>query len=90
MLIWIFHFLHMFSSKNDSNPHTNRRHGQGMVEFALALPIFLLLVFGVIEAGHLLMTYSAVYSAAREGARYGAAVAGLASAVFLFTMTARV
>lgn len=47
---------------------------QGMVEFALALPVFLVLVFGVIEAGHLLMTYSAVYSAAREGARYGAAI----------------
>ena len=48
--------------------------GQGMVEFALALPIFLLLVLGVIEFGRLLMTYSAVFSAAREASRYGAAV----------------
>lgn len=45
-----------------------------MLEFALALPVFLLLIFGVIEFGRLLMTFSAVFSAAREAARYGAAV----------------
>jgi Flp pilus assembly protein TadG len=50
------------------------RRGQGMVEFALALPIILLLIFGLIEAGHLLFVISSVQSASREAARYGAAV----------------
>lgn len=48
--------------------------GQGMVEFALALPIILLLFFGVIEFGRLFAAYSAVFSASREAVRYGAAV----------------
>ena len=52
-----------------------------MVEFALALPLFLLLLFGVIEFGRVLMTFSAVFSAAREAARYGAAVGTAESGV---------
>ncbi len=51
-----------------------RSRAQGLVEFALALPIFLLLVLGIIEFGHLLAIYSAVYTASREAARHGAAV----------------
>ena len=46
---------------------------QGMVEFALVLPILLILVFGIIEAGRLLFLYSAVMSASREAVRYGSA-----------------
>jgi Flp pilus assembly protein TadG len=48
--------------------------GQGMVEFALVLPITLLIVFGVIEFGYLLFVYSAVNTASRDAARYGIAV----------------
>ena len=44
-----------------------------MVEFALVLPLLLLLVYGVIEAGRLLFIYSAVFTSSREGARYGSA-----------------
>ncbi len=44
-----------------------------MVEFALVLPMLLLVTFGVIEFGRLLFTYSAVYTASREAARYGSA-----------------
>ncbi len=52
----------------------NRKgHGQGMLEFALALPIFLLLVLGVIEFGRLLAVVVSVTTAAREAARYGSA-----------------
>ncbi len=50
-----------------------RSPGQGFLEFALALPIFLLLVMGVFEFGRLLAVASSVYTAAREGARYGSA-----------------
>jgi Flp pilus assembly protein TadG len=48
--------------------------GQGMVEFALVLPITLLIVFGVIEFGYLLFVFSAVNTSSRDAARYGIAV----------------
>jgi hypothetical protein len=57
---------HQTKSKNES--------AQGMVEFALILPILLMIVLGVIEFGRLLFFYSSVTSASREGARYGSAV----------------
>jgi hypothetical protein len=47
---------------------------QGMVEFALVLPILLLLVLGIFAFGHLFFVYSSVVSASREAARWGAAV----------------
>lgn len=46
--------------------------GQGMVEFALTLPILLMLVIGVMEFGRLLFFYSAITTGTREAARYGA------------------
>lgn len=58
----------------------NRKRGQSMVEFALAFPIFLLIVIGIMEFGRLFITYTSVYAAAREGARYGAAVDNLCKA----------
>lgn len=48
--------------------------GQGLVEFAVILPLLLTLVAGIIEFGRLAATYAAVSSASREGARFGAAV----------------
>ena len=48
--------------------------GQAMVEFALVLVVFLLLLLGIIESGRLAITYIAVSSSSREAARYGAAV----------------
>ena len=56
------------------NSRRNRQQGQGIVEFALVLPVVLMVVFGVIEVGFLLFSYSSVNSAAREGARYGIAI----------------
>ena len=53
------------------------RKGQGIVEFALAFPVFLLIVLGIFEFGRLFITYTSVYAAAREGARWGAAVDNL-------------
>ena len=44
--------------------------GQGIVEFALVIPIFLLLVFGTIEFGWLLFANHSATNATREGARY--------------------
>lgn len=56
----------------------NKNKAQGMVEFALALPVFLLAVFGVIELSRFFLIYSSVYTASREAARYGSSV-GLAA-----------
>lgn len=52
---------------------SEQNRAQGMAEFALALPIVLLLMLGVVEFGRLMVTFSAVYTASREAARYGTA-----------------
>lgn len=43
---------------------------QGMVEFALALPILLLLTFGIVEFGRLLQAWLALENGARFAVRY--------------------
>jgi hypothetical protein len=53
----------------------DRQDGQGLVEFAVVLPIFLLIVFGLVDVGRLVYTNSTVAQAAREGARLAAAEA---------------
>ncbi len=46
--------------------------GQSLVEFALILPIMLLILFGIIQFGFIFNGQITVTSAAREGARLGA------------------
>jgi hypothetical protein len=46
-----------------------RPAGQALVEFALVLPIFLLLLFGLIDGGRLIYMHTVLSQAAREGAR---------------------
>lgn len=48
-----------------------------MVEFALALPVFLFVLYGLIEASRLIFIATALASAAREGARYASAGGGM-------------
>jgi uncharacterized repeat protein (TIGR01451 family) len=54
-------------------PLSSRRpsRGQGFVEFALILPVLLLLMLGIIEFGYVFAAYSGLFNAAREGVRYG-------------------
>jgi len=47
------------------------KSGQGLVEFALILPLLLLILLGIFEFGRVLFIYSNLFNAAREGARYG-------------------
>ncbi len=54
------------------NPRRGSR-GQAMTEFALVLPMLLVLLFGIIETGRLMVIYTSVASASREAARYAAA-----------------
>lgn len=55
-------------------PRKNDRPAQAAVEFALVLPILLLLIYGMIEVGRMIFIYANVVSAARLASRYGAAV----------------
>lgn len=45
--------------------------GQAIVEFALVLPLLLILIFGVMEFGILLYDKAVITNASREAARYG-------------------
>jgi hypothetical protein len=46
---------------------------QAMLEFALALPVLLTIVYGLIETGRLLFIYASTVTAARQAVRYGSA-----------------
>ena len=55
--------------------------GQAMVEFVLVLPIFLLLVFAIIDFGMGFHAWLTVTNSAREGARLGSVRASQAQIV---------
>ena len=50
-------------------PRRPRSRGQSLVEFALVLPLFLLLVMGIMDLGLAVFSYNSITNAAREGAR---------------------
>ncbi|HEY8891448.1 MAG TPA: TadE/TadG family type IV pilus assembly protein [Clostridium sp.] len=45
--------------------------GQSLVEFAILLPVLLLLLMGILEFGLMLNSYLTINNSAREGARLG-------------------
>jgi len=45
--------------------------GQELLEYAITLPIFLLIIFGIFDLGRVVFYASTLQNAAREGARYG-------------------
>ena len=51
-------------------PSRRRSRAQGLVEFALILPILMLLIFVIIEAARLLHAWLAIENGARFGVRY--------------------
>lgn len=61
------------------------RRATAAVEFAIVAPVFLLLVFGMIEYGRMVMVYQVLTNASREGARSavldGATTASVTSTV---------
>jgi hypothetical protein len=72
---------HRWSSRRPPVPPTpgpsdrarsSRIRGQSVVEFALILPILLLILAGAIDLGRAFYAYVAVENAAKEGALYGA------------------
>jgi len=53
-----------------------RRPAQALVEFALAISVFMLLVLGTFDVARAYMAYTVVANAAREASRYGAVHVG--------------
>jgi Flp pilus assembly protein TadG len=47
------------------------RRGQALIEFALILPIFLMIVFGTLDIGRIVFLKAELENAVREGARVG-------------------
>ena len=58
--------------------YARSQRSQALVEFAMVSPIFLLVLFTAIDISRLLYTYTAVSSAARDGAR----TASLSGAIY--------
>jgi hypothetical protein len=48
----------------------NQESGQGLLEFALVLPILLLVLVGLAEFARIFAIYTNLFNAAREGTRY--------------------
>jgi Flp pilus assembly protein TadG len=46
-----------------------RQNGQDVVEFAVILPLLLIILLGIMEFGIIIFSYNTIASAAREGAR---------------------
>jgi Flp pilus assembly protein TadG len=44
-------------------------HGQSLVEFSLILPVFILMLFGILDMGRAIYAYNTVADAARDGVR---------------------
>ena len=67
-----------------AGPTKNRHRAEGgaaLLEFALIAPLLFLLLFGVIEFARLITAYTAVWTGAREGARFATTVGTNASGV---------
>ena len=59
-------------SNRSTRARNSGERGQSLLEFAAVVPIFLLVVMGVIDFGVGLKSWIQVTNAAREAARYGA------------------
>lgn len=62
------------------NRRNARGQGQALVEFALVLPLFLLLALAMVDFARGIFIYSVISDAAREGARYAMVHGSLAAA----------
>jgi len=62
--------VRIFTQKN-----IRKQDGQSLVEFALVMPVFIILLFGIMEFGRLWEVSNILTSAAREGARVAAVTA---------------
>jgi Flp pilus assembly protein TadG len=68
-----------FASRKIARVVACRERGQAVVEFALIVPLLVLLTMGMVDFGRVFYSYEALANAAREGARYCALNPGNAS-----------
>lgn len=64
-----------FRSRAAIGARQERRAGQGLVEFAALVPVFLLILLGMLEFGFAFSHHMTLEYATREGARAGASMA---------------
>jgi Flp pilus assembly protein TadG len=57
------------TSRGPVLPRRRRSSGQSLVEFALVLPVFMLLVFGILDGGRAILAYNNVAQSTRNVAR---------------------
>ena len=60
---------------NSSRRAVERQRGQGIVEFAMLVPVFMVLLLGMLEFGFIFEHTMTISYATREGARTGSALA---------------
>ena len=60
--------------------HRQGTSGQALVEFAIVVPVLLLIALGIVDFGRVFHTYVALANAAREGARFCALYPGASNA----------
>jgi Flp pilus assembly protein TadG len=67
----------IFSSRNQKKSGDMRPlhplRGQAIVEFAIALPVLLMLLVGIMEVGRMLFMYASVVNSSRDAVRYASA-----------------
>jgi Flp pilus assembly protein TadG len=62
--------INNFSQKQNRSGY----RAQAMVEFAIVMPVLLVLLFGIIELGRVMFIYTAMTNASREASRFASAV----------------
>ncbi len=63
--------------------------GNAIIEFALVLPLLLLVIFGITELGRMVMTTNVLNTASREGARL-AAVSSISDSLAVYARVTEV
>lgn len=69
-----------------TRPIHRRRQGQALVEFALILPLLIVLIFGIIEMARLMQTWITLQNSARAAARW-ASIGAIKWDIFEVTLT---
>jgi Flp pilus assembly protein TadG len=64
----------MIEKKQSKGRHMRGSKAQAIVEFAIVLPILLVVLVGVLEVGRYMFLYSAATNASRNASRYASAV----------------
>jgi uncharacterized repeat protein (TIGR01451 family) len=72
-MVWHGNFRQDVYMKISRLYQNKKTRAQAMVEFALVLPILLLLLYGLLETGRYLFIYASTITAARQAVRYGSA-----------------